>query len=63
MIGSDAKAQATGKLFRRRVIAVHLVLTLYGHWAVNDPRGSGSNRWDQSISGATPTASNRRGRS
>jgi REP element-mobilizing transposase RayT len=27
----------------RRVIAVHLVLTLYGHWAVNDPRGSGSN--------------------
>jgi hypothetical protein len=24
------------------VIAVHLVLTLYGHWAVNDPRGSGS---------------------
>lgn len=26
----------------RRVIAVHLILTLYGHWAVNDPRGSGS---------------------
>ena len=26
----------------RRVIAVHLMLTLYGHWAVNDPRGSGS---------------------
>jgi REP element-mobilizing transposase RayT len=26
----------------RRVISVHLVLTLYGHWAVNDPRGSGS---------------------
>jgi hypothetical protein len=26
----------------RRVIAVHLVFTLYGHWAVNDPRGSGS---------------------
>ncbi len=24
------------------MIAVHLVLTLYGHWAVNDPRGSGS---------------------
>jgi hypothetical protein len=24
------------------VIAVHLVITLYGHWAVNDPRGSGS---------------------
>src|SRR5829696_9504016 len=26
----------------RRVIAVHLVMSLYGHWAVNDPRGSGS---------------------
>ena len=26
----------------RTVIAVHLILTLYGHWAVNDPRGSGS---------------------
>ena len=26
----------------RRVIAAHLILTLYGHWAVNDPRGSGS---------------------
>jgi hypothetical protein len=25
-----------------RVIAAHLILTLYGHWAVNDPRGSGS---------------------
>jgi REP element-mobilizing transposase RayT len=24
------------------VIAVHLIFTLYGHWAVNDPRGSGS---------------------
>ena len=24
------------------IIAVHLVHTLYGHWAVNDPRGSGS---------------------
>ena len=35
---NKAKAQARG----RRVIAVHLVLTLYGHWAVNDPRGSGS---------------------
>ena len=34
----QAKAQARG----RRVIAVHLVLTLYGHRAVNDPRGSGS---------------------
>lgn len=30
------------QVHNRRVIAVHLVLTLYGHWAVNDPRGSGS---------------------
>src|SRR5438132_2785479 len=34
-----SNAQATPP---RRVIAVHLVFTLYGHWAVNDPRGSGS---------------------
>lgn len=27
---------------RRSIIAHHLVLTLYGHWGVNDPRGSGS---------------------
>jgi hypothetical protein len=27
---------------RRTVIASHLILVLYGHWAVNDPRGSGS---------------------
>lgn len=27
---------------RRTVIAAHLIHTLYGHWAVNDPRGSGS---------------------
>lgn len=27
---------------RRSIIAHHLVLTLYGHWAPNDPRGSGS---------------------
>lgn len=26
----------------RSVIATHLILTLYGHWAVNDPRGSES---------------------
>ena len=26
----------------RTVIAGHLILVLYGHWAVNDPRGSGS---------------------
>lgn len=33
---------------RRTVIAAHLVLTLYGHWAVNDPRGSGSQTIRQS---------------
>lgn len=27
---------------QRTVIAAHLIHTLYGHWAVNDPRGSGS---------------------
>ena len=27
---------------RRSVIATHLIHTLYGHWGVNDPRGSGS---------------------
>lgn len=27
---------------RRSIIAHHLILTLYGHWGVNDPRGSGS---------------------
>lgn len=37
-VRKNAKAQASN----RRVIAVHLVFTLYGHWAVNDPRGSGS---------------------
>src|SRR5947209_8235910 len=26
----------------RRVIAHHLILTGYGHWLPNDPRGSGS---------------------
>lgn len=30
----------------RTVIAAHLVLTLYGHWAVNDPRGSLSASFD-----------------
>jgi REP element-mobilizing transposase RayT len=25
-----------------QIIAHHLILSLYGHWAVNDPRGSGS---------------------
>jgi hypothetical protein len=38
VVDGKAKAQAGP----RRVIAVHLILTLYGHWAVNDPRGSGS---------------------
>ena len=28
---------------RRTVIVGHLILVLYGHWAVNDLRGSGSN--------------------
>lgn len=37
----DVKAQA-GDARGKRVIAVHLILTLYGHWGVNDPRGSGS---------------------
>jgi REP element-mobilizing transposase RayT len=39
---NEAKAPAASDGRSRRVIAVHLVLTLYGHWAVNDPRGSGS---------------------
>jgi hypothetical protein len=29
-------------LRRLRIIAHHLIHVLYGHWAVNDPRGSGS---------------------
>ncbi len=33
---------ATHKSKTRSVIAHHLILTLYGHWGVNDPRGSGS---------------------
>ena len=37
----EAEAQAFTRR-RRSAIAAHLVLTLYGHWAVNDPRGSGS---------------------
>src|SRR5947207_15538228 len=40
----EAKAHAASHR-SRRVIAVHLVLTLYGHWAVNDPRGSGSDEF------------------
>jgi len=37
----DAGAQAAIR-GRRSVIAAHLVLMFYGHWAVNGPRGSGS---------------------
>ena len=32
----------TGRTHNRVIIAHHLVLTLYGHWLSNDPRGSGS---------------------
>ena len=40
---NKAKAQAApAPTSRRTVIAAHLIHTLYGHWAVNDPRGSGS---------------------
>lgn len=45
---NDAEAQATARdsaRSKRSVIAAHLVLTLYGHWAVNDPRGSGSSEF------------------
>jgi REP element-mobilizing transposase RayT len=41
----EAETQAMDGGSRRRqrtVIAAHLIHTLYGHWAVNDPRGSGS---------------------
>ena len=31
-----------GGRYNRRVIAHHLILTGYGHWLPNDPRGSGS---------------------
>src|SRR5690348_17166992 len=30
---------------RRSLIAHHLLLTLYGHWPVNDPRSSGSDEF------------------
>ena len=36
------KREKNAKAMERRVIGVHLILTLYGHWGVNDPRGSGS---------------------
>ena len=44
---NDAKSQATNSDRRpldlsRVMIAGHYILVLYGHWAVNDPRGSGS---------------------
>ena len=35
----------TGRTHQRIVIAHHLVLTLYGHWPPNDPRGSGSHEF------------------
>jgi len=38
----DARQFGHGSVKRRTVIAVHLIHSLYGHWAVNDPRGSGS---------------------
>jgi hypothetical protein len=37
------RAMHQGRTHQRIVIAHHLVLTLYGHWPPNDPRGSGSN--------------------
>src|SRR5690349_8933805 len=44
---NQAKAQAsnTQPVQGRRVIAVHLILTLYGHWAVNDSPGIGIARF------------------
>src|SRR5690606_29653707 len=32
----------TPRPIRRHILASHLVLTGYGHWHPNDPRGSGS---------------------
>lgn len=29
-------------LGRRQILGSHLIFTGYGHWAANDPRGSGS---------------------
>lgn len=44
---NQAKSQATNRAsgaldLSRVMIAGHYILVLYGHWAVNDPRGSGS---------------------
>lgn len=39
---SHQKPQVAKAQTSKRVIGVHLILTLYGHWGVNDPRGSGS---------------------
>lgn len=36
----------------RTVIAAHLIHTLYGHWAVNDPRGEAPRASEQVISRA-----------
>lgn len=41
-MNDESTKPAKGLNLSRRVIAVHLVLSGYGHWAVNDPRGSGS---------------------
>ena len=41
-MNDDPEVPVKGFDLSRRVIAVHLVLSGYGHWAVNDPRGSGS---------------------
>jgi hypothetical protein len=43
----QANSQATARTPRAKyprstIIAAHYILVLYGHWAVNDPRGSGS---------------------
>jgi hypothetical protein len=53
---------------RTPVIAGHHIFVLYGHWAVNDPRGSGSTEFmnlkfaplGPSTSDASPTANNPR---
>ena len=40
----DTSRQTQQQRRRRTVIATHLILTLYGHWGANDPRGSGSTK-------------------
>lgn len=36
------QAESRAKYPHSSIIAGHFILVLYGHWAVNDPRGSGS---------------------